>query len=334
MLDGLDNIGVSVVIVTFNGATRLKPTLEHLARQKNIDFDWEVLLIDNNSTDDTQAVATSVWNSNNPPCPLRIIKESRPGTMFARRSGIDNAKYRYLLFCDDDNWLPEHYVKFAFDKINHHDEIAAIGGCGELEFEENFNKPDWIEKYAPLFGSGAQGETDGDTTNFKGCLYTAGTMIDRVWLDKLYASGFESVLKGRDGKSLVAGEDTEFTAALKIIGGKLHYYSEMTFKHFMPAQRMTWNYLLRLSEGMGKGTYALRPYIYPDDKNLSKEYIITSGVILKYYLLSLLHGFKEGDDNAVVFHRFKGQLEAVKEAKSNNEKIRETIKRLRSNNEA
>src|SRR6476620_2758407 len=156
MLDGLNNIGVSVVIVTFNGASRLKPTLEHLSRQKNIDFNWEVLLIDNNSADDTQAVATSVWNTNNPPCPLRIIKESRPGTMFARRSGIDNAKYRYLLFCDDDNWLPEHYVKFAFDKINHHAEIAAIGGCGELEFEGNFNKPDWIDKYAPLFGSGAQ----------------------------------------------------------------------------------------------------------------------------------------------------------------------------------
>jgi glycosyltransferase involved in cell wall biosynthesis len=44
--------GVSVVIVTLNGKGRLLPTLENLAKQRQIDFDWEVLVVDNNSDDD------------------------------------------------------------------------------------------------------------------------------------------------------------------------------------------------------------------------------------------------------------------------------------------
>jgi glycosyltransferase involved in cell wall biosynthesis len=329
-LEGLKNTGVSVVIVTFNGKERLQPTLEHLAKQKNINFNWEVLLIDNNSSDGTDAFASAIWQTNQPPCELRIIKEIRPGTMFARRNGIDNAKYRYLLFCDDDNWFPENYVKFAFDHIVGNDEIAAIGGCGILEFEKGFSKPMWIDKYAPFFGSGAQGEEDGDTTNYKGCLYTAGTILDRVWLQKIYAAEFHSVLKGRDGKSLVAGEDTELTVALKLIGGKLYYYSAMHFKHFMPAKRITWEYLVRLAKGMGKGEYVLRPYIYATDKNLFYEYLRTFAVMIKYYLLSVLNGFREGDDNVIVHARFSGQLEAIQEAGKTNNDIRKTIQNLKS----
>ncbi|MBC7511694.1 MAG: glycosyltransferase family 2 protein, partial [Ferruginibacter sp.] len=219
MLAALDKAGVSVVICTHNGKERIKATLKHLANQKNIDFNWEVLIIDNNSNDNTASFAEAYWQTLNPPCQIKIILESRPGTMYARTSGIINAGYRYLVFCDDDNWLIENFIKTAHIAIKDNSGIAAVGGMGILAFEPDFKTPVWLNKYADYFGSGPQGPADGDTTENKGCLYTAGAILDRVWLSKLYDAGFKSYLKGRDSKSLVAGEDTELTYALKLIGG-------------------------------------------------------------------------------------------------------------------
>ena len=311
MFENIDKVGVSVVIVTYNGKDRLKPTLRHLAYQIAIDFDCELLLINNNSTDGTKEFVIKEWELLGSPYKLRVVEEPKPGTMYARHRGIVNASYRYLLYCDDDNWLPNHYVKFAFDKINKNNQIAAIGGCGILEFETNFSKPNWISFYSGFFGSGSQGSQDGDTTNEKGCLYTAGAIIDRVWLNKLYVLGFTSVLNGRDGKSLVAGEDTELTIALTLIGGRLYYYSDMYFKHFMPAKRITWDYLKKLSKGIGESNYILAPYSIRKERQLVLEYIITIGLIIKYFIKSLFSGFKEGNDSVIVFNRFIGQFKAL-----------------------
>lgn len=328
MLSDLDKIGVSVVICVYNGASRIKTTLEHLFIQKEIDFDWEILIIDNNSTDNTIEVATAYWQTTQSGCAVRVIEEKQAGTMHARKSGILNAKYRYLLYCDDDNWLHESYVKSAFAQIISKPTIAAVGGRGILEFEKGFVKPGWIDRYASYFGSGAQGIIDGDTTENKGCLYTAGAILDRVWVDKLFTTGFESMLKGRDGTSLVAGEDTELTYALKTIGGKLFYCSQMHFKHFMPDKRMNWAYLVRLSNAIGFSNYLLRPYTNTLDRIYLRDYIITTLLILKYKTKALFSFFKEGDDNVIIYSTFSGQLKAIKSSGADYENITSIVKKL------
>jgi glycosyltransferase involved in cell wall biosynthesis len=310
LLAALDKAGVSVVICTYNGKERIKPTLKHLASQTDINFDWEVLIIDNNSNDNTASVAAAYWQTLNPPCELKIISELRPGTMYARASGIINAGYRYLVFCDDDNWLVENFIKIAYAAIKGNSDIAAVGGMGILVFETDFKIPAWLNKYANYFGSGPQGAEDGDTTENKGCLYTAGAILDRVWLNRLYDAGFESFLKGRDSKSLVAGEDTELTYALKLIGGRLFFCSEMQFNHFMPSGRMNWNYLVRLSNAMGYSNYLLRPYSLIKRQFIT-DYLITTGLIIKYFTKALFGLFKEGNDNMIIYSFFIGQLRAV-----------------------
>ena len=332
MLSGIDKTGVSVVICVYNGADRIKATLQHLFIQKEINFDWEILIIDNNSTDNTVAVATAYGHATQLSCSLRVISEKKPGTMHARKCGILNAKYRYLLYCDDDNWLHDRYVKSAFAKISDDAKIAAVGGRGILEFEHGFVKPAWIDRYASYFGTGAQGIVDGDTTENKGCLYTAGAILDRVWLDKLFSSGFESMLKGRDGTSLVAGEDTELTYALKLIGGKLFYCSDMYFKHFMPDKRMNWGYLVRLSAAMGSSNYLLRPYVQGAKRNYLWDYIITTLLILKYKTKALFGLFKDGDNNVIIYSTFSGQLKAIQSSGSTYIAVTGIVQKLRSNN--
>lgn len=312
-LANIDQKGVSVVICCFNSSRRVVPTIEHLCRQKDIDFPWEVILVDNNSTDGTAEIATKTWHENKGSCPFHVIKELKPGTMHARKKGIEMSNYRYLLYCDDDNWLHEHYIKTAFSIISKDENIAVVGGIGLLEFEKGLVPPPWIFDFIKGFG-GPQGKKDGDTTFDKGCLYTAGAILDRTWMDKLYHMGFESTLKGRDGKSLQAGEDTELTYALKLIGGKLYYSPQLHFKHFMPHTRMNWKYLKKLWESFGYADFIISPYkiYFKQGKHKSFIHILIERlmVVIKFFMLAGISFFAEGSSISLEYYRALGKLKA------------------------
>jgi glycosyltransferase involved in cell wall biosynthesis len=314
-LKNLDRLGISVVLCAYNSKNRIVSTLQHLSQQKGIFFSWEILLIDNNSLDNTSGIALETWTASLSPCELRIIKEPKAGTMHARHRGIVESGYRYLLFCDDDNWFNPLYVKTAFEIIHNDPAIAAVGGCGILEFEAGFNPSEWVEKFKKTFGAGPQGKIDGDTTDGKGCLYTAGAILDRVWLERLYNFGFTSSLKGRDGKSLVAGEDTELTYALKLIGGKLFYSSQMHFKHFMPRGRITWPYVKKMWRSFGYSDFLISPYVnhFKNRRQHAFTVIILQRIIAlsRSFVRAVVASFAEGNKNVLQFQRAIGEFKAA-----------------------
>src|SRR6185437_11337360 len=101
--------GISVIICCYNSATRITPTLQHLFNQKGISLSsWEIIVVDNASTDNTCEKAIEIWESFGPGKPdFKVISEPTPGLSAARQKGINEALYDYVLFCDDDNWLDE-----------------------------------------------------------------------------------------------------------------------------------------------------------------------------------------------------------------------------------
>jgi glycosyltransferase involved in cell wall biosynthesis len=331
-------VGVSVVIVCYNSKDRIKPTLDHLAAQEGIDFPWEVILVDNNSNDNTGVIAQECWKEIGLNVPFTVVLEKRPGTMYARYTGIVSANFRYLLFVDDDNWLAENYVRTAYETIRHDNTIAAVGGRGIMEFEKGFTPPDWVARYEKSYGCGPQGKKDGDTTNDQGWLYTAGAILDRVWLDRLYSAGFESALKGRDGKSLAPGEDSELTYALKIIGGKLYYCSEMTFKHFMPKNRMTWKYLKKQHFAFGTTTFVLWPYQALWSKH-GKNYwmirlLILSKTFLKNLVLVIRNKLSLGNPYTLRLFRILGEVKSIICKRYTFNKAKKVVRALLTNNES
>ncbi|HRN94077.1 MAG TPA: glycosyltransferase [Chitinophagales bacterium] len=334
-LKNIDKIGVSVVIVTYNGVERLKPTIEHLINQKDISFEWEVLLVDNNSTDGTADFVKKLWDTQASSCKLRIVSEPKPGQSAARERGIKESNYQYLLFCDDDNWLNENYVKAAFEIINSAENIAAVGGIGIMEYEQDFTPPTWLKPFERSYGTTAQGIEDGDTTNWKGCLYTAGTILNRKWIGKLYNLGFSSSLKGRIGTSLTGGEDIELTYALKLIGGKLFYSSKMHFKHFMPKQRITWDYLKRLWNSFGYSDYIISCYPNYFHKKTTKTFIVELLHTIRdwryLYFKAKRENAQEGDKILLDIERLKGKLNALLFARQQFLKSQNTLETLLKN---
>jgi glycosyltransferase involved in cell wall biosynthesis len=93
-------VHVSVVISTFNGRERLSRTLAAVLSQDTIDTQYEVIGVDNNSTDETSdTIATAARSSR---IPLTHLFESRQGVSYGRNAGIQAARAPIIAFTDDD----------------------------------------------------------------------------------------------------------------------------------------------------------------------------------------------------------------------------------------
>ena len=120
-----DQFDVSVVIPTYNRSDLLFAALESLVAQELKDLRYEVIVVDNNSTDRTAEVVKSFGGSK---LPVRYVFEARQGHSYARNAGISQSRAPIVAFADDDvtvsrNWLAT--IKETFDA---HPEIGFIGG--------------------------------------------------------------------------------------------------------------------------------------------------------------------------------------------------------------
>jgi glycosyltransferase involved in cell wall biosynthesis len=249
-----------MVVCCHNSAQRLKPTLAHLAAQQvPSGLDWEVIVIDNASTDDTAAVARSAWPTDHP-VEFRVIAEPQAGLSHARHRGFHESRYDIISFVDDDNWVCPDWVHLVNEVMTEHPEVGACGGCQEEVCE--IEPPAWFERYKTAYAVGPQAETPGVMTGLWACLGGAGMSIRRSAWQQLLDRGFHPLLAGRQGAALTSGEDIEFMYALRLAGWSLYYEPRMQIRHFIPAGRLQWSYLVRMRRGGGASTVGLDPYSF------------------------------------------------------------------------
>lgn len=245
--DSAHEQGISVVVCCYNSVDRLPPTLAHLARQRvNRGVRWEVVVVDNASTDATSQVAAASWHQHGCSTLFRVVHQPEPGLSAARARGLDVARYGLVVFCDDDNWLAEDYVQIAFDTMGAQPRAAVIGGQGTAEIADE--APPWFARYANYYALGPQGDASGDITNAKGYVYGAGLVLRRSAWDALRERGFASQLTGRKGDVLSSSEDRELCYALRLLGYHVHYVEGLRFRHEILPRRLKWSYFLTMVE--------------------------------------------------------------------------------------
>lgn len=255
--------GVSVVLCCFNSVQRLKPTLEHLAKQKlNNELACEIILVNNNSTDSSAAFANEIWEKIDSAIPLTVVNEPMPGLSHARLKGVKGAKYKYILFCDDDNWLDESYIQNAYRIMKANRKIGALGGWSETTLPVE-KLPFWFKEYQTGYAVGKQSSNSGDVTD-RGWLWGAGLVVRKDIYMKAF-SRFKSLLTGRSGRQLISHEDVEICKRIILLGYKLYYSEELFFKHDVPVNRITEEYRDRLFNGFENGKEILHMY----DKQIS-----------------------------------------------------------------
>lgn len=279
-------IGVSVIICCYNSGLLIRKTLEHLNKQVfSHPIDWEILVINNASTDDTSKVTTHAateFTLTN----VRLINEEKPGLTHARNRGIAESNFEYLLFCDDDNFLSSNYIQLAFDTMNSSPSIGVLGGQG-LFLPEGPPKS-WFAGLEQMnMAIGPQGDATGDITFKKGCVYGAGMVVRKTGLKQIAALGITQFCSDRTGNKLLSAGDTELTYIFRLLGYRLYYHSDLKFDHLVSARKLTKDYIWKLYSGF-KHTYPVTlAYVHV----LGKKHYSTSTLLIdhlqKFFLESL-----------------------------------------------
>ena len=246
----------TVAIRTFNGAKRLPLVLDRLRTQiQTKTIAWEVLVVDNNSNDDTARVIQSYQATWVGQCPLRYVFEPQQGAAIARRRAIQEAEGRLIGFLDDDNLPSEDWVAsaIAFGQVN--PKAGAFGsrirGVFETEIPKNFEK---ISAYLAIKGNTQQYCYD---TYKKGLPAGAGLVVRRqAWLESVPT---HLVLQGPTGDRLpTKSEEIEALFYLRKAGWEIWHHPTMQIEHHIPARRLERDYLLNFFHTLGLSRHRLR----------------------------------------------------------------------------
>lgn len=253
--------GVSVVICCHNSAKRLPETLRNLAAQQvSKDIPWEIVVVDNASTDDTAETARRCWPTSSPAA-LRVASEPEAGLSHARMRGIREARHEIVSLIDDDNWVSPDWIERVNALFASHPEIGACGG--KIEAVCEITPPDWFASLRAHFAIGSQHPKTGDITNRPGTLLCgAGLSLSTVAVRKLLKDGLGFILSDRKGNLLSTGGDTELCFALRAAGWRLWYDDALILRHFIPKERLQWSYALRLMRGMGGASVIFDLYLF------------------------------------------------------------------------
>ncbi len=232
------NLGVSIILCTYNGGSNLPKTLAHLAEQKTLEnIRWEVIFCDNNSTDNSTEIAIDFWERKGlNDVPLVTLKENKPGKLFAQQTAIKKANYEYLIICDDDNWLADNYVETVFYRLNENLDIAAIGGFGSAVYDGG-KLPNWFSDYQYGYAVGPQASETGYLKK-AAFLWGAGLATRKALYNTMYEK-FPSLLLDANGINISFAEDTEYCLRLLLKNYKLFYDEDLIYQHYITQNRLT-----------------------------------------------------------------------------------------------
>jgi glycosyltransferase involved in cell wall biosynthesis len=249
-------IHFSVAIPTYNGESRLPKVLERLHLQTDVQhLDWEIIVVDNNSTDGTARLVQEYqarWQNN---IPLRYCFEAEQGAAFARQRAIQEARGELVGFIDDDNFPAYNWIINAYKFALTHPQAGAyasqVHGVFEKKPPENL-KP--ILFYLAITERGQHPHRYQPHQN--GFPPSAGLVVLRdVW--KTYVPPRQFFI-GRVGSSMLGSEDAEVLSYIYKAGWEIWYNPTMEIDHIIPSWRLERNYLLSLMRGVGLARFHLR----------------------------------------------------------------------------
>lgn len=229
---------VTVVICTYNRAEQLRTVLRSLGDvEVPEDVTWEVLVVDNRSTDHTRGVVEGVPAS----LPCRYVYEPRQGKSFALNTAVTQAGGDIIAFTDDDvtvdrGWLDGLCRAFA--------DPRCLGVGGRVKAVWRTPKPSWYIEAGPyrlMMGVIVRYE-HGDHTIPAPMLPFGANMAFRREAFQKYG-GFDTEL-GPVGTRIVLGEDADFCRRVEQGGDLILYVPDAIVYHPVPAERARKQYFL------------------------------------------------------------------------------------------
>jgi glycosyltransferase involved in cell wall biosynthesis len=231
----------TVLICTYNRAAYLADTLDSLARTAAAGFSWDVLVVDNNSTDGTRAVVEA--RTARFPVPLRYRFEPTQGKSTALNTGMAAARAAIIVFTDDDVRVESGWLAAAVRPLLERQDIDYTGGPVRPMW--GAPPPPWLDARGNLGGTIAVKDHGADAFVFEDERRTplgVNMAVRRRLIERI--GGFRPDL-GRNGRALLGQEQAEFFYRSRAAGARGLYVPAMVLDHAVPASRLTRGYFRR-----------------------------------------------------------------------------------------
>jgi len=250
---------VTVAICTYNGADAMPEVLDHLHAQEEVDdIQWEVIVVDNNSTDDTHEVVQAYQDTWGREAPLRYAFEKRQGKSYALQTAVEKAEGTWVALLDDDTLPAPDWIAAIHRFGEKHPHAGVFGGQIHGQFDADLPKSFGLVK--PLF---APNETDEEVC------YSAGDQLElaasgsglvvrkEAWEESVPDAGLER--KGPTGKGRgTLGEEYEIQWRCYQNGWEVWHNPDMHLDHKIPAERLEEEYLKDFFKAIGLSRHHTR----------------------------------------------------------------------------
>jgi glucosyl-dolichyl phosphate glucuronosyltransferase len=241
---------ISVLICTYNRAKDLQDLLESVCNQDSGGGAYEIIVVDNNSSDDTRNRIDTVnaWAAR----PARYLFEPRQGKSYALNTGLQAAGAPLCVVIDDDQIMPPGYLTRLVEAFTEHPDVSFIGGKVLPIWETP--PPRWLtpSHWSPL-GMADHGDEPFSVDQHRPiCLLTFAFRV----ADVCDVGGFRNELGVTDSR-MGSTEDADLISRLLGSGRRGLYLPQLVLHHHAPARRMTQDYYRRWHHGHG-GFSALR----------------------------------------------------------------------------
>lgn len=276
---------LTAIICTYNRAKYIGPLLESIAANNLAKEEYEILLVDNNCTDNTREICEAFVNAHKDVA-FRYVVETEQGLSAARNKGIKEAKGDIIVYIDDDALVDTWYLRTIVEYMSDHPEISAVGGPIIPSYEDT-EEPKWMTRYTKelLCGFLYYGEEE---RSFPGDRYPGGG--NAAYRAEVFEKvGLFNTALGRKGNSLMGAEEKDIFDKMKAQGMRFMYLPKMILHHIIPQKKLEKDYFDRLTLQIGiserQRTLAIGNGKYIS--RLGKEAVKWGGTIVLLLLYSI-----------------------------------------------
>ena len=255
---------ISIIICTYNREKYIRPLLESIAKNDYPTTDYEIVLVDNNCTDNTHGVCEQFAAAHKEVAFCYVI-EPEQGLSAARNKGIKEAKGDIIIYVDDDALVDSDYIRQYAEHFATYPETMAAGGPIEPLYETK--EPSWMSPYTKAlltawmnYGTQVREYPNGRYPGGGNAAYRK-EVFERV--------GFFNTELGRKGNLLLASEEKDIFDKMKALGMKVLYLPTPVLHHCIPQTKLEEDYFNRLTLQIGRSE-RMRTHAISKGKYLSR----------------------------------------------------------------
>jgi GT2 family glycosyltransferase len=249
-----DDLDVTVIFSSYNGARRLRRTLDSLVAQDLPADRWELIAVDNNSSDDTFEVLMDYSDR----LPIIALKHPVPGKSGALNAALEIAQGELVVFTDDDIEADPKWLAALVACAETQPEYGIFGGRIMPDWERDPGDAPFLE-WIPMGSTFAVVDEPESGPCDPTKVWGPNTSIRRTFLGP--ETRYREDIGPVPGDLFAMGEDSEIVLRLASRGARTYRCADAVIRHFVPAECMNERWVQQRAERLGYGV----PALFPDE---------------------------------------------------------------------